>query len=285
MWTEKSGGYITWMVRLEKVDLTSQSWWSPKVEDMSPVGPETVQTDARTIDPAPAARQCAAMQCAECKETSKEIYTEGWACLTAGCSKFFDFGHVVDDQQLTYHPAFLQERTSYTGNAPGPLSPPLISDADLIEMSAFRAENISKKGIVCPDCRCCVLRRHWDQWACESCGHVHRLSQRPVPIEELVKENIAENKITKEYATSGIKKSKTVLGRYEVIRYIISDPTGVPIGSVTHLKADAVINQQPNGPDDMFQELQTNDLHLYRNAARHRGRKFCDDPCLYSLLM
>jgi hypothetical protein len=61
-----------------------------------------------------------------------------------------------------------------------------------------------------------------------------------------------------------------------VTKYDIPGEEGEIVGNVFHFKSNTIINGQPNGPDDLFAELQVAKLGLKRNASKCRGGKSLD---------
>ena len=44
-------------------------------------------------------------------------------------------------------------------------------------------------------------------------------------------------------------------------------------GSIRHFKSNRLINQQRDGPNDLFREIQESELDLKRGVAVHKGSK------------
>jgi hypothetical protein len=269
VWCERSGGYKVWMVRMEKIDLATTSWWLPQKDVDSPALPT----------PAKASSQ----NCEVCGQASKEIYNQGWTCLETECDAFFQFaGKGYDDASLAYNCAFIGERTPYLGPDPPSLVPPLMTDDDLISRDAYGIESECKKGIVCPKCRCCSRRREWLQWSCENenCDFTYSLTSRPISIQEVVERDIEREDKGKEFVAASISSKQMIIGAYNVFEYIIPDENGKSIGFVRHYKSSSLINTQKDGPNDLFHELQVEDFGLKRSANMHPGRR-CSSSCIY----
>jgi hypothetical protein len=254
------------MVRLEKINLDEKSWWSAK--------------DAPHFPPNFKSPKVEVCICDACNKPSKLMYKQGWACLETGCKSFFNFGQNIDDKTLEFTHQFLQERTKFQGGDPGHLSPPLLTDQDLDAMGAFGFEERCKKGIVCPECGCCSRRIEWRQWVCEnpSCGFIYKVTQRPISAFLAISQGV-ERKITpkeKAFVSLSIRSSEYSLGSYKVFEYVLPGKEGGDIGFIRHFKANASINQQPNGPNDLFQEMQAHDLGLKRSASLQKGGKSLD---------
>ncbi|KAH8816837.1 hypothetical protein F5884DRAFT_236441 [Xylogone sp. PMI_703] len=262
VWCEIMNRFKVWMVRFEKVDLSKRSWWSPSSELLSP-------TAVRGFDNI---RSFAS--CKTCHHESKLIYNIGWTCQNNQCVRFFDFAKAYDPLKLDYTAEFLNERTRFLGEGPGSLSPPLLVDADLISMEAFGIEKECKRGIVCPLCGCCSRRIEWDHWFCEnsSCNFTHRIRQLPIPISEVVRRCPDSDEIQlKDTMNGGVRVGQSIRGLYDVYEYIIPGVGGEAIGFVRHFKANGIINQQPDGPNDLFVAMQRDNFGLKRNPARLPG--------------
>jgi hypothetical protein len=250
------------MVRLEKVGLAQKSWWSAK---NSPDLPKD-----RDLDQFKTVHQT----CQVCKKNSKLIYNLGWTCLDTQCKAFFEFGTKYEDKNLDYNEAFMKERTRYLGPTPGPLAPPLLTDQDLANMDGFGVEKECKMGIVCPKCKGCSRRIEWRQWSCEnlSCDFTHRISQAPIPIDEVVARSMtAIIDDEKDLMKGGIRFGQKQMGQYDVFEYTIPGLQGEDIGFVRHFRANGIINQQLDGPNDLFHQMQERDFGLKRNPARQGG--------------
>lgn len=66
----------------------------------------------------------------------------------------------------------------------------------------------------------------------------------------------------------GVTMEEGICGPYRVYSYSIPDAFGTTIGYVRHFKADAAVNYERDGPNDLFQEIQNGRLELKRNPAR-----------------
>lgn len=266
VWCEMNDGVKVWMVRFEKISLDTESWWvsasSLKISTSSYLRPKSPEAS-----------------CSFCQVSSKQIYTRGWVCLNPDCDTFFQIeGVLLTDNDAQYTADYLLERTSFPGSSPGPLAPPLLTDEDVQSKDLFGVEERCKKGIVCPMCGCCSRRIEWTQWRCENkhCDFIHSITQRPVPIEAAIAhtqgfkpKNKAPAKLVHHPL---IRSQEEVIGRYEVIRYAVPGPEGETIGQILHLKANDIINQQPDGPNDLFHDMQGQDFGLRRNPSRQKDR-------------
>lgn len=265
VWCEKAP-LRRWMVRFERVDYHSKSWWTP-AQDTFPCLEDIPKVMSIT--------------CRLCGLESKAIYTLGWTCLNNKCTDFFNSLENIDYDELDYHADFLAERTPYIGDTPPPLSPQVLSQESQDEQGLFGTEKIYKKGIVCPECSCCTRRLDWRQWICENkrCRARYQLSQKPMSIEHAMHENAnARRKIPSlcpikaDIVTTDCRN----LGLYAVHDYVLPGEAGEPVGFVRLFKANPEINGRLDGPNDMFQAMQTHELYMKRRPARNAHSKFRD---------
>lgn len=236
------------MIRAERI---SPLWCSPKTGLIPP--------------PSPASTQALVQTCVHCNEPSKQLYTEGWVCMNAHCKHNWNFGREVDTTSLIYHPDFLGERTQFDGEIPA-----LFAPLPVIEQSSADSTPLSKQGIVCPKCNCCTRRIHWTYWACEnkSCDFELHPSTNIMTVADAKIVNGAKWKAKKDLVASGIEKIEMNLGAYSVTKYLIPDEQGLVIGFVSVFKSNKLINRQPDGPDDLFKQMQEPEFDLKRNSAR-----------------
>jgi hypothetical protein len=269
VWAEKGAeGYVAWKVRLEKICLTQKSWWAAKDSFHStPDYDEKVDMKA----------------CTNCGISSKLQYTAGWACLQPECKSFFQFENNFDVAALDYNDKFIKERTLYQGPTPGPLKPPLPTDQDMARLAAYGYEKVFKRGIVCPKCGCCSRRIVWDHWYCENsnCDFTYRLEQKMMPIKEVIAKSMDNvdkgslvDQMDAEFARGGVRRTHSIHGHWNINEYAIPDDAGGIIGFVRHFKSNGIINQQNDGPNDLFKQMQSGEFALRRNPARQADGKF-----------
>lgn len=271
MWQEKVHGHNNirvsiWKVRLEKINLSQTSWWSPQTAPM------------QSSQPSPVA---AMYLCPVCQHETKLRFNLGPTCLNVTCTQYFNFGIEYDDSDLDYHTAFLEERTKYLGDAPEPLAPPPLTDDDLARNGAYGYERLCKRGIVCQKCGCCTRRIEWRQWSCENsnCDYTHRVKQLLVPLSQVIATNIDSLEMTGNEQRESIAKtlhtnipfSQTSVGSYDLYNYDLPNASGGISGSIRHFQSSKLINLQRDGPNDLFREIQGSELALRRGIAVHKG--------------
>lgn len=254
-------GFKTWCVRMEKIDLNKKSWWA-RVGSPLP-HPER---DLNAI-------KAASKKCIHCTNTSKAIFEQGWTCLKSSCDKFFVFDSPLDDRELTYSEAYLQERTAYSGNAPGPLAPPLMTEADMIIAGNRGVKAAFKQGIVCPLCKGCSRRIQWSKWSCETvgCDFTHSLPFRITNVKDTMSD-IPGHLTQQNYARGfGIKYEAKRIGGYNVFEYGMPGPDGEVVGVLQLFKSTEAINHQHDGPNDLFRLMQERDFDLRRRPVRQHN--------------
>lgn len=242
------------MYRFQKVDLKKPSWWRP----------------AGTPNPSPEpdySVRATRAGCIVCRSEFPQTYTVGWMCLNEECATFWTVEGATPPISLHYDPPFLQERikgpTGY--KPPYPLQPPLMQ-AEGEDHGGISRSRACWKGIVCPECRACSSRTEWDRWSCstEGCGFTHA-----IPHSVLTSQAVRGEK---QYTYTGhalpLDACKDADAMIQDVRftpnYRIHTYTLPDIGTITHLMANEVVNKRPNGPDDMFVELQKVDMGMKR---------------------
>ncbi|KAI2617129.1 hypothetical protein GGR54DRAFT_649065 [Hypoxylon sp. NC1633] len=249
-------------IRVEKVDLNSSSWWSPK----------DTNTDIFKVGDC----QCTSAVCPTCYVRSKEIFTRSWACLNNKCAHFFDFGQALDVDELEYNDAFINERNEFTGTPPQePLLPPLPSNSG----DDLGSESKYKQGIVCPKCFCCSRRISWDKWFCENpdCEFQYEVPIRMVPIDNVMKENRqvkeSKSKNSEDWNDEAVLQSNSVVGGYSLVTYLMPDAehSGSFLGSVTRIRPNDDAREKEGGLDNLYTQLQKEDMPLLRRPAKSSG--------------
>ncbi|KAK5626795.1 hypothetical protein RRF57_002510 [Xylaria bambusicola] len=263
--TQRDGtSFIHYMMRLQKIDLDSASWWMPQGQErngMFAVGQF----------------QCRAFTCNSCNLSSKEIFQEGWCCQTMDCPNFFRFSRYgVDNDRLRYNDNFLNERA--IRNSAIPIGD-LIRDLPKLESGHYGSEAQYKNGIVCPECKCATQRKSWDGWTCDKCGFQLLMIPKNVDmlkIHEETEKTAGKNKKEFHLADNRILQSQHTVPGYEVTSfYLPNDPKNHDearfIGSVTVFRPDKSVLERQGGLDDLFQEIQeatrVGDVQLQRRPA------------------
>ncbi|KAI0602778.1 hypothetical protein F4775DRAFT_600732 [Biscogniauxia sp. FL1348] len=273
VWSEATvseGGKVVrhFMVRFEKMDLQTRSWWSPAN------GPEPDRHDVGDY-------QCHKETCSFCNRESKEIYIQGWTCLQRACKKFMAFNTPINVDDLEYNENFLGERTLYRGSGPRfPLVPALPS-AFLIEDGAkYGVEREYKEGIVCPQCSLASRRLDWNGWYCErpGCDFTYATPMRDVPLHLIKAETyllLGKKKEKFFLRHDAIKTTQAGLDGYEINSFFLPGDSGNVVGSVLVFKALDATCRRPGGIDDLYNDMQKSsragEINLRRNPARVAG--------------
>ncbi|KAH6651887.1 hypothetical protein BKA67DRAFT_693119 [Truncatella angustata] len=271
IWMEKfpeaNDGFAGWMVRFERLDFDKPAWF---LEDKS----HSYVADQY---------HCPEEECQGCCQSSKRIYTIGWTCLNAQCPIFFLFPVDIDGEthwqqksssSLVYSDAFLKERTDYrkkgTVHQRRTLMPDLPTAGDNVG-----TELPYGRGIVCPKCHCCSRRIYWGDWRCEneSCDFTYKLDFPTYPLTEIQRETEAAMKKFNTNDQFLVSNWNTVLAGHEANFYALPNEDGKVCGIVVVLRATKEICDLPNGPNELFIGMQTQDLELMRRGSYQTGRK------------
>ncbi|KAI1361897.1 hypothetical protein F5Y08DRAFT_355731 [Xylaria arbuscula] len=266
--TQKNGAsFKHFMMKLQKIDLNSPSWWVPKGhegENMCAIGQF----------------HCRVFTCTSCNKESKEIFQQGWCCINASCPKFFHFSTPeVNFDSLQYNDTFLNERVSRDQTVE---VQPLIPSLPFMEPTLYGSEKKFKDGIVCPTCRCASRRQSWNGWTCENCGFQLSLPPQDVDMAKIHRETQkALGKRRKQNFVDGriVKHQQTIPGYDVTIFYLPNSPMNHGeedfVGSVALFRPAQTALEREGGFDDLFQEMQeatrTGAVQLNRRPARCSG--------------
>ncbi|KAK8024101.1 oxoglutarate iron-dependent oxygenase protein [Apiospora rasikravindrae] len=266
VWAEKTvtvdGSSVSeYMIRLEKIDPQVKSWWMPAGHDTEPVPVGEFQCDGNSCD--------------SCGKYSKTVYTEGWACLSMSCPEHFKFERPVSPDELIYNEVFLLERHDNRDLLPLPQAVPALPVAN--QMS-YGTEAEFKRGIVCPQCGFCSRRVYWWGWACENesvgCDFKHIVSFTNYPLSSVEKECTSMNARRRlEIIDKSIQHKTISGGGYTIEMYSFPNSEGTVGGAVAVFRATPETCGMPNGPDNLYLDMQNADLRLQRNPARNKGSR------------
>ncbi|KAI0401608.1 hypothetical protein F4802DRAFT_618804 [Xylaria palmicola] len=258
-----------YMVRLQKINLDSISWWAAQGaerKDMHPIGDV----------------QCHLVTCTSCQMPSKEIFTEGWCCLKKDCPMFFNFADPnVDFDKLQYNESFLNERTPWISSLP---LKDLVPKLPSIGKGQCGSEECFKDGIVCPNCRVASRRASWEGWRCENgCGFELLLPPRDVGMERIHREvaKLHKKKPQKFHLIDArIRRTEHKVSGYKATSFYLPNAPGdlneaAFIGSVTVFEPTKTALERDGGLNDLFDEIQKvtreGDVKLRRNPAFCKG--------------
>ncbi|RYP07948.1 hypothetical protein DL765_008969 [Monosporascus sp. GIB2] len=216
--------FVHWMIRFEKINLLEKSWWTPA----DAANPEEYMVGEYI---------CPASKCETCSDISKEKYKLGWTCLNSQCPEFFKFnGKTGNDQaHFEYTDSFLRERTEFQSTRP--LYPLVTALPTKDEDNGFGTGKVSRNGI-------------------------HTIPFRIMTPQDVDDETQAFR--GRQYINTNIvSKFERFIGGYEAeVYYLPGEQQGELAGSVTIFRATSDICKKPQGPDDLFAELQTSDISL-----------------------
>ncbi|CAF9907780.1 MAG: hypothetical protein ALECFALPRED_003886 [Alectoria fallacina] len=249
-WDEKSNDHVVVKFRLEKTDLNCKSWYA--AEDSPEVH---VLTDIKALR----------KECPECNVTRPQVFASGWMCLNGKCALFWTLDGCLAPEAQNYNLAFLKERWVYDGFLPPYAMKPELIQPNANHGQAFPATRQCWEGIVCKICGRCNLRQHWDAWRCrtEGCPFEHKLPMDVIPASSVMGDagygfqghGVSQDKISEPSIICEIRKH----GLYRECVYQLGDGL-----TITHLNSNNVINSAPGGPDDLFCQLQKDDVGLER---------------------
>lgn len=257
VWWEDFRGKAGAKLRLEKIDISSKSWWATKDS------PDPIPLHERNCATEPKKGKCSL-----CGSESPQVYSLGWMCLNPNCFQFWKLNGIKAAAKLEFDADFLNFR----------LPPPSNSDnLELVRSFPMFLEKYSEddtysrsswKGIVCPSCSKCVSRTYWGGWKCSdelaspklenTCAFEHMISMRPIALGSVI--GTAARSPIPTGLSVPMTTDQSSACPYEIRTYTM--PNGV--GSITHFVGNDISNGIPNGPDDMFEQMQLGDFGLRR---------------------
>lgn len=285
------GEYTGYMMRLQKVDLASKSWWAAKDSPDPPI--------IRDFQTRPAS-----IMCTSCQHSSCIVYKDAWMCLNRNCQAFWKVNGAPPTTALEYDPVFLSHRSNFDEEYSLDsekfvlIPPPPVITAD--NLNIYRLGVHARQGIVCPLCAKCVARVLWDGWKCSVKHHTGpqpRSNEPKCPFNLIIHgPPISLWDVVAAPYSSPMERSRS-LGRnsamprgglesfYDHPRFDANciqpedDPTSLApyrklkyslgeIGTITHLVSNLAINARDNGPDDLFQRFQGLNLDLRRERLQ-----------------
>ncbi|OQE23857.1 hypothetical protein PENSTE_c008G01386 [Penicillium steckii] len=263
MWAEKMGEYTGYMMRLQKVDLASKSWWAAKDSPDPPI--------IRDFQTRPAS-----IMCTSCQHSSCIVYKDVWMCLNKNCQAFWKVNGAAPTTALEYDPVFLSHRSNFEEEYSLDsekfvlIPPPPVITAD--NLNIYRLGVHARQGIVCPLCAKCVARVFWDGWKCSVKHHTGpqpRSNEPKCPFNLIIHgPPISLWDVVPAPYSSPMERSRslddpTSLAPYRKLKYSLGE-----IGTITHLVSNLAINARDNGPDDLFQRFQGLNLDLRRERLQ-----------------
>ena len=251
VWTERDRFNVI-KYRLEKLESATTGWWVPM--------------DSEPVVELGALGSSVKAHCESCSSKYDQIYLCGWMCLNSKCEKFWCLpdGDTPDSAQLVYDPRFLKQKTSWVNEqAPISFRFPLYT-ASAIAGEDYKLENL--RGMTCPECGKCNARVKWEGWNCTGCGFEHTPKITPLPAASVQDQNYP---VTDAYpssydsALSHVKLSVEFSHNYRWITYKFK-VSATEEGEVVHGIANRVVREETGGPNEMWEDLQTNCHGLVR---------------------
>ena len=196
LWQEKDDiGNAVYMVRLQKHDLASQSWWTPS-QPLPPARRVTLRPQGLPI--------MGGTSCLQCGLSSPRVYLDNWMCLTPTCEFFWTpnsagsiAGASYYNQQLvegvqSTHCDFNEEFLRYSANfdgAPAPtyaLVPALLSYLERMNGPQPSQMRMFYCGLICHQCSNIVPKVLWHHWQCNECKWKYDTGNTRIDLSTLV---------------------------------------------------------------------------------------------------
>lgn len=230
---------------------------------------------------------CLESKCDICQQKSPQVFkVDSFVCLNQKCEKFFkakSSGEVLDAQVLKYNDKLFNCLQSY----PGDLSnvPEMFQPVPKINKDGFGTEKALRGGMTCPLCGACSRRTTWAGWNCENCSFGSQAFPAPYPLDKVKQESanklsktrpecFREDRVTLQIDESIVeRKSPRVEGGATLTEYIFRNRLNESIGTFVHSRPNDALKAAPNGADDLFMEIQANDIGLNRYPSRCPGSK------------
>ena len=253
IWSEKFEGKTSSKVRLQNINLQEPAWYSPKNSPWPPAVRDYVT-------------KAACQTCSSCDRSWSQVYLAGWMCLNDACKEHFLIeGETCTD--LTFNPVWFDERSEWPSHIipPFPLKPaPILADSNAASMQSTTSL-ACWKGMVCPRCGRCNSRRKWDQLEClnEACTFGQPVEHTIFAPRELIEKYGFEFEgqaiCWDSFEAPVTKRVPEWPGLWRLSTYDVPDG-----GIVSHFHANAVINRQPGGANDILKVLQGSKLGMER---------------------
>lgn len=251
-WWEKNNGFAVFKCRFERCEPERQPWYAAK-DKVFPT-PDYEVT-------------CSAESCSHCHGQYLQVY-QVWMCLNHECQSFWKLpnGSDPDENVLVFNDAFLKKRTVWTGKKEFDIKPAQF-DPSTHDSAQYVYSRDGWYGFWCEKCGQCSSRENWSSWNCP-CGN-SRTVDPPILTPKQTNVGFDDDKkmVTSISKTpkSTIQPKVTIAGKYTIETYVINEGN-----RVHHFRSCPELNAQPNGPDQLFEELQiAKDLKLQRRLLGH----------------
>lgn len=253
IWSEKVEGKNVSRIRHQKINLQEPSWYAAKDSPLPPADRDYT-TKARCDT------------CTSCNQSWSQVYLAGWLCLNDHCEEHFLIdGKICTD--LTYNPVWWNQRSKWPSHIAPSFSikqAPLLADSNVPDLNG-ETTLACWKGMICSKCGRCNSRTKWDEWKCsnEACDFECTVKHTVFPPESLVEKHRFEfegHAISWDNFVAPVTKRET-----EWPGFWRQSTYDIPGGNVvSHLHANAPINRQRGGANDILETLQGSKLGLER---------------------
>lgn len=142
--------------------------------------------------------------------------------------------------------------------------------------------------MTCALCGACSRRITWDGWNCENCPFKSKAFPVRYPLAKVKEEasrrvsNIKSKLFKEDYTTTVIdvshveKKLSRVDGETVVTEYIFRNDDKEVVGTVVHSRPSDFLKASPKGANNIFMDIQANDIGLTCYPSRCRGSQLCN---------
>ena len=213
-----------------------------------------------------------------CGVSSKQIFEHCWICLNESCCEFWRIDGIEVTSSLTYNPVFLEERTHWPDDVKPPYDlAPRLPKPNSPDEASYAFNRACWKGVVCPNCKRCTSRRHWDAWRCETqgCGFTYSVPQPVLAPTALMGGHDVE---TTGYAVPRDQTVHPVTMQQPIFKdgWRIHTYDLCPGNTVTHFHANESVKKQLGGANELFKALQKdNCMGLQRFPMKmHTGKRY-----------
>ncbi|KAL3708879.1 hypothetical protein TMatcc_002667 [Talaromyces marneffei ATCC 18224] len=257
VWFEKTdNGKFGARVRFQKLGLENPSWWAKKGSE------DPLSLSQRMLIGAQSEI------CRTCGKSSMLTYEQGWMCLQRNCEACWKLKNGTSPTNLIYDTTFLSSREPPDDNIQPHFSliPDLLTDMANPDAPTRRD---AWRGVVCPVCKKCISRKHWNGWICSdpldnNTGHQATCQwQMTMDMSAISIQSVLEIGATKRRSRTDrealIQPSIQTTSSYKIVTYAIDD-----VGRIVHFSARDSTLQKPNGPNELFERLQEVDLGMCR---------------------
>lgn len=263
LWWEKSNNKKVARFRYEKMYFDEPSWWVPKGFNTRSGAPDYTSKAKRQT-------------CTSCKQEHPLIFNEGFVCVNHTCRKFWSLNgnSLASDVVLTYNAEWLAERTEWEAEIKPPFAlRPASLPSEQAKDPSFTTMHAALKGTVCPTCHCCISRKDFLGWFCETegCNFACKLPRMKITIHSIQRAHEAQfygHAIPNAKFLEPFQRRPSVLdGPWRVETYDV-----LPGCLVKQYHSNKYINEVLGGANDMLEDMTRADLGLKRRPMSQSYR-------------